>query len=142
MPHTDTIPVSASIASTGKGIRYIGDHAWATGGAISLSNTTQKTQLEFITGSGYIVGQFIFTGPTSETNPSGERDAIFRIQFNDQTVGYCQRLTGSSLIGTGETTINIIIPPLTKVHIGARSSGSDADYFTAVMFSGRVYGAV
>ena len=57
MPETDTIPVSASIASTGKGIRYIGDHAYAYSGAVALDNTTdENTYLEFTSGSGYIVG--------------------------------------------------------------------------------------
>ena len=42
MTDTDTIPVSASIASTGKGIRYIGGGYWAawSGGVISNAGTT------------------------------------------------------------------------------------------------------
>ena len=42
MPETDTIPVSASVASTGTGIRYIGDNAYAISGQIGVG-TGQNT---------------------------------------------------------------------------------------------------
>ena len=56
MPETDTIPVSASIASTGKGIRYIGDYAYAYSGALVLE-TSLIDFLNFTTGTGFIVGK-------------------------------------------------------------------------------------
>ena len=55
MPETDTIPVSASIASTGTGIRYIGDYAYAYSGIVQASGS-DTTALDFTTGSGVIVG--------------------------------------------------------------------------------------
>ena len=58
MTDTDTIPVSASVASTGKGIRYIGDYAYAYSGVLDL--TSPKTALDFTSGAGYIVGKFEF----------------------------------------------------------------------------------
>ena len=58
MPDTDTIPVSASVASTGPGIRYIGDHAYANNNASATD--TETTILEFTTGTGYIIGEFNF----------------------------------------------------------------------------------
>ena len=57
MPETDTIPVSASIASTGKGIRYIGSHAYAYSGSVGVDNN-ETTLLEFTTGAGYITAIF------------------------------------------------------------------------------------
>ena len=57
MPETDTIPVSASIASTGKGIRYIGDYAYALSGKVACNNTG-ATIIESITGSGFIIANF------------------------------------------------------------------------------------
>ena len=53
MPETDTIPVSASVASTGKGIRYVGTHAYAYSGSVGVDNN-ETTLLEFTTGTGYI----------------------------------------------------------------------------------------
>ena len=61
MPATDTIPVSASVASTGKGIRYIGDYAYAYSGTIEVTGTTTEiTMLEFTTGSGLIKAELRF----------------------------------------------------------------------------------
>jgi len=114
-------------------------HCYAYSGNISLS-TTAKLQLNFSSQSEYIVAKIVFTGPASFTNPSGERDSMFRVDFNDTTVAWSHRLTGSSLLGTGETTINIIVPPFTEVKIYADSSGSDADYYTAVVFTGQAIG--
>ena len=62
MPETDTIPVSASVASTGKGIRYIGDYAWALSGDIATSSTAYIEHLAFTTGSGFIVAEFNLIG--------------------------------------------------------------------------------
>ena len=56
MPDTDTIPVSASIASTGLGIRYIGDHCYAYSGEVNVANV-ELSLLDFTTGSGLIVGK-------------------------------------------------------------------------------------
>ena len=56
MPETDTIPVSASVASTGKGIRYIGDYAYAYSGKIVINNETVDF-LDFTSGAGYIVAK-------------------------------------------------------------------------------------
>ena len=57
MPETDTIPVSASVASTGLGIRYIGDWAFALSGIIGVTNS-ETTLLEFNSGAGLISGIF------------------------------------------------------------------------------------
>ena len=59
MPETDTIPVSASIASTGKGIRYIGNWAYALSGKVACDNTG-ATIIESITGSGFIIANLKF----------------------------------------------------------------------------------
>ena len=64
MPETDTIPVSASVASTGTGIRYIGDHCYAFSGAVSASGSEQ-TLFDFTTGTGYIVATLTFNGANS-----------------------------------------------------------------------------
>ena len=118
----------------------LGEHCYAYSGNVTLS-TTAKDQLSFTTPKGYIVAQFVFTGPASFTNPSGERDCLFRVDFNGIPVAWSHRLTGSNQLGTGETTLNIIIPPYTTVEVLADSSGSDSDYFTAVVMTGRMYDA-
>ena len=71
MPETDTIPVSASVASTGKGIRYIGDYAYFYGGANSAS-TTAENHIDFTSGAGFIVGRVYVNGSIESGSGSGE----------------------------------------------------------------------
>ena len=54
MPETDTIPVSASVASTGLGIRYIGDWAYANSGWLSVATGADTVLLDFTSGAGMI----------------------------------------------------------------------------------------
>ena len=63
MPETDVIPTSASVASTGPGIRYIGDHCYAMSGAITSTGSAtgaDTSYLNFVTGTGYIVAKIIW----------------------------------------------------------------------------------
>ena len=55
MTDTDTIPVSASVASTGKGIRYIGDYAYAYSGNYEANTTVIEGIIDFTSGAGVIV---------------------------------------------------------------------------------------
>ena len=83
MTDTDTIPVSASIASTGTGIRYIGNHVYALSGVEqdAASGGANTTLLDFVSGSGYIRGVLDF----SNTN-SGGQDNFFQLLFNEVIV--------------------------------------------------------
>ena len=54
MPEPDTIPVSASIASTGPGIRYIGDYAYANSGWLAVATGADTVLLDFTSGAGMI----------------------------------------------------------------------------------------
>ena len=71
MPDTDTIPVSASIASTGKGIRYIGDYAYAYSGALAAAGSPGTDYLDFTTGAGLIIANvqwFYIAAATNDVN--------------------------------------------------------------------------
>ena len=54
------IQPEASVATTGLGIRYIGDYCYAYSGVIDLVGASTETQLEFTTGSGLISGEYTF----------------------------------------------------------------------------------
>ena len=79
MPETDTIPVSAGIASTGKGIRYIGDHCYAYSGTFQAA-TSAATMLSFTTGSGFIVGEFTFNAQTRIAAAVSGGTSAFEVQ--------------------------------------------------------------
>ena len=81
MPETDTIPVSASIASTGKGIRYIGGHCFAYSGSHPATAAGHTAMLDFTSQSGYIIAKIAFG------NTSASADHIeFEIKLNGEVV--------------------------------------------------------
>ena len=139
MPHTDTTPVSASIASTGLGIRYIGDWAYALSGTVPASQTPQ-TILDFTTGSGYIVGKFNCSPVTNFTTVDGA-ETTFQLSFNGEVVAIQMFHNNASDTGGNYWILNVFIPPLTAVKLEMDAGSNTATYLGTAMFHGRVYGA-
>ncbi len=126
------VPVqpSASVAATGLGIRYIGDHCYAYSGMLAGSTSSETTYLEFQPGAGLIQGEFA-VGSVNETT----RKTVY-IYFND--IGIIKQDIDNAY--SWNNKFNLIIPPLTLVKVALKLGGDDGMYswFT---FSGRVYGA-
>ena len=139
MPETDTIPVSASIASTGLGIRYVGEHCYANTGTIPASQTAQ-TILNFTTGSGYIVGKFNCSPATNFSTVDGT-ETTFQLSFNDEVVAIQMFHNNASDTGGNYWSLDVLIPPFTIVKLEMDSGSNTATYLGTAMFSGRVYGA-
>ena len=138
MPETDTIPVSASIASTGKGIRYIGNYAYAYSGAYG-AETAASTKLEFTTGSGVIVGVFQLNTPVS--TGTGIQASTAQVLFNEEAVARIKTLGSTSNQGfSSSQTQDLIIPPFTKVKIIVTSTDDQSGQLGSVIITGRVYG--
>jgi len=137
MPHTDVIPTSASIASTGTSIRYVGQFAYGLSGTVGVANST-VTLLSFQSGSGVIQGIFNFHRGSGAN--SGD-DYLYKILFNGEEL-FEQLNSGfqSNVEGYIYPT-RLIIPPLTIVTVTAINNDSSAVNKIAVTFSGRVYGA-
>ena len=136
MPETDTIPVSASVASTGKGIRYIGARAYSYSGAVASPNsaTPDATLLEFTTGSGILICDVQFVDETS-----GNATRILQFKLND-TVALLNKyqIVGGYAIGP-QPQYNLLLPPRTKFQLNFSINGTtDNGYAT---LTGRVYGA-
>ena len=139
MPHTDTIPVSASIASTGTGIRYIGEHCYAFSGKNQI-NTSDVEHLSFTTGAGYIVAKLYCNGSTSDSDVLDGQSSLFHIQFNGSVVAVLKTETATEDMPMS-VAIGVVIPPLTSVVVDVLSSSNSAGFETSVVFTGRVYGA-
>ena len=140
MPHTDVIPTSASIASTGKGIRYIGQHCYAMSGFYEAS-TTETEVLNFTTGSGYIDALIQLNGAVDDDNPADRQSTTGAIYFNG--IGVAILACGNSAVDAPMTDRNrLIIPPFTNVKIDVDSDANQADQYVTVNVIGRVYGAV
>ena len=140
MPETDTIPVSASTASTGLGIRYVGNWAYAYNTQTMINSSTPV--FAFTTGAGLIVGEFELSGPLSFTSggiASGDVTGL-QINLNGVTVAYLKSDTQTEDM-PATTSWNIIIPPITKVEVNILAPSTSGDYTMSVAFVGRVYGA-
>ena len=139
MTEADVIQPSASIASTGKGIRYIGKHCYAYSGSIQ-ADTTPVEHLNFTTGSGYIMAEFTCIGSIIASNPAMGDNSIFPITFNDILVATLKTETREEDMPT-VTIITLVIPPFTKIIVKCDSSADTAGNETSVTVTGRVYGA-
>jgi len=134
MPHTDVIPTSASIASTGLSIRYIGNHAYAYSGSHQATAAGHTTMLDFTSQSGYLIAKIAF-GNTSVSSDHIE----FEINLNGETV------MAAIADAIGESfplnDFRMLIPPNTHVEITTINASGGGDRTVFVSLSGRVYGA-
>jgi len=138
MPHTDTIPVSASIASVGKGIRYIGGWAYAYSGTFEAT-TAEQTALEFTTGNNLFVGKIQLNAFLQLSNVSVRQGAA-NITFNGEQVALLMAASPNEN-APFETSQDLIIPALTEVKVTVIAETDDANNYATVVMTGRVYGA-
>lgn len=140
MMKAEPLPPDASIASTGRGIRYIGNHCYAFSGAFAATADPQTT-LEFTTGTGYIVGDFQLNAAVNSTNPASGSATLAIIKFNDETIAIIKSEANVDDL-PNNITQKVLIPSLTKVLITIESNDNQAAQFATVTLVGRVYGAV
>ena len=131
----EAVPINASVASTGLGLRYIGQHCYGYSGDFASDANNDTEYLNFTSGSGYIVGtcQFHYGQNTDD-------DYAYRIEFNDITV--CNYVTTGGRDGQGsepDSSIPIVIPPFTKVVMSCQNISSVTGRRQNVIFVGRVY---
>jgi len=135
MPHTDVIPTSASTASVGKGIRYIGNWAYAYSGPVGVPNS-ETILLDTVSGSGILkaIIQLAYGTPDSD-------NMQYKIYFNDLIVMQFS-MSGAVDVGNWQTMLyNFIIPPLTKIKVTAQNTTSVTERIQTATITGRVYGA-
>ena len=133
---TEAVPASATVASTGKGIRYIGSHCFGYSGILNVGDSAVEL-LSFQSGAGYIVGKVQFYYPEAYTE-----DYKYSILLNGDVVfAYIAAAnSGSDDSSEPDNFINIVIPPQTQVSITAVNN-TDTDVRTqGVAFTGEVYG--
>jgi len=126
------VPVQpeASVVQTGFGIRYVGDHCYAYNNASATDSET--TILEFVSGSGYIVGEFNFNKNTGDGD-----DMQYQVYLNDQVIqGWIHDYSGRGF----RNLVLLTIPPLTLVKATATNDTSSTGRLVVLSFSGRVYG--
>ena len=134
MPETDTIPVSASVASTGPGIRYIGDHVYAYSGTISVSGSLTEL-LNFNVGTEYLVGSLELHGTFAQI---GQSQIRINILLNEQSIidTYWEQALDATFL---DYPTKLVIPPLTDVII-QMSQASGVNRNMQATFIARAYG--
>ncbi len=135
MTEADVIQPSASIASTGKGLRYIQNWVYAYSGEIAVNNV-EGTLIEARSASGIIVGHFQqqYFGGSSDNYK-------WRIYFNDQAIAAVQEPGITTAVGNTFFQINLIIPPFTLIKITAQNVTDTSSNDMGAILTGRVYGA-
>jgi len=142
MAEAEGIPPTASVASVGLGIRYIGDHAWCMSGTFDATQSTQ-TCLDFSSGTGYILADFQFNAAICVVNSSCVGSGFtqgFAVKFNGIVVAMVKAEALNEDMPTTATQ-RLIIPPFTRVVVTVISNTADSSFDSTVNMSGRVYDA-
>jgi len=133
MAEAEGIPPTASVASVGPGIRYVGQHCYAYSGVINLTGSAVD-YLDFVTAdAGYIIAKIKISADWS-----GLSSTELYIQFyvNEQLVMF-ERDTGNNYV-PGNLEWPIFLPPNTRLQVQLNAGATqEAD----VILIGRVYGA-
>jgi len=145
MTEAEGIPPTASVASVGFGINYIGvgkhQYAYALSGAYAAASTA-FVMLEFVSGAGLIDAEFCLNGQvrfTADVDQGG--DSGFQISLNDEIVAIVRLDTVStSPGGPGALFSRMIIPPFTRVKVEAVSKEDNINEQITCNMHGRVYG--
>lgn len=140
MAKAEGIPPTASVASLGFGIQYIGNHIYGASGEINTNNNV-LTALEFTSGSGYILA-FIYWG-VDITDFDTDKNVGLEIKLNDllfyQTRGQLSASGDWDGI-VGNIKVEFLIPPFTPVKIEVSTNQANTVGQT-ILISGRVYDA-
>ena len=131
MAEAEGIPPTASVASVGPGINYVGSWVYAYSGTIpdGGSGSAASTLLSFTSGAGLIVSQLSMI-----TNSESNANVYIDLQLNGSSV--FKGLSDDVPSLYGPFPVEIMIPPFTEVVLKWGSSGS---FIMTATLTGRVY---
>jgi hypothetical protein len=124
------------IAGAGLDLNYVGNHVFAfSGGITTLAGNADATMLDMVTGSEYIVGDFVFFAAV-DPNLTGGSKTQFKLTLNGIKVVEVDADTSQEDMQT-YIRFPIIIPPYTNVKVVNEAAGDG--FQTYATFSGRAY---
>jgi len=129
---------NASVAATGQGIRYIGEHAYAYNTA--PASEVPSNILEFTSGSGYIVGTIQLNANVLASDPPTGVIATLDVTLNGETA-ILLKATSIDALTPASASCDMIIPPFTRVAASIDTNSNTSTYIGSVALIGRVYGA-
>jgi hypothetical protein len=128
---------SQNVASVGKELNYIGNHAYAYSGA-QTSASSEQTLLEFQSGSNTVVGRITCTGgiPNNGEGVASGVISAFTLTLNGIEI---TRMKTETLQEDSPTFTEypILIPPYTSVKLIVISNGTVGK--TSAIIVGKVY---
>jgi len=129
------VPVNASVASTGLGIRYVGEQAYGfSGGVIATNSVTPITMLKFTSGAKVLKVFFQYFDNTDSSVRRWQQ-----LTLNGEVV-LANSYDGTPENGGHGIYYNAIIPPLTEVEFGCNMVSASGDRTMYVTMTGRAYG--
>jgi len=144
MAEAEGIPPTASVASVGKGLRYIGTepmYAYAFSGSYEAT-TAAQTVLDFDSGGGFIYGKLELFAGTNFASPGNGTQTTAQVAFNGEVINVLKNVSKYPSEGQGNSgTCRVIIPPFTNVVVQIDSNEDTAAELCHVIFTGRVYDA-
>jgi len=132
MATAEALPPDASTASTGLGLRYIGDYVWAASGEIAdaASGGANSTLFDFSSGTGVIIATINFGNSVSVNNQT-----FLALNYNGLNVMAFDN-DAESTFNTQPVELQILIPPFTEVTLKWGCNANEEGYAFLV---GRVY---
>jgi hypothetical protein len=140
MAKAEGIPPTASVASVGLRLNYIGTdpqycYAYSEMKQVSSSDVLH---LDFTSGAGFITATFTALAAVLPGTLSDGVASMFKIEFNGLILATAKV---DSLQEDMPTVVKfpLIIPPFTVVEINCESEGSTSNMKTSCQLTGRVY---
>jgi len=118
-------------SGTGKGLNYIGDHAYAHSGIVSVTNT-ETTLLEFFVSSNqYLIARITIGSQAG----SGDDMKMSVLINNEQVYSNYEALVSMPT----QNPLHILLPPDSSVKVVAQNVGSASGREMECVIVGRVY---
>ena len=126
---------SGGTAGTGKGLNYLGEHAYANSGAIT-NTTSYKNILDFNIGAHYIVGTLTVNGSVVPATVAGGNISVYDVKVNNETVALL-KFDSQTEDMPQTATIPMILGAYDHVEVSVKAD--DTNGVDTALFSGRVY---
>jgi len=124
-------PTGSGGAGTGTSINYLGNHAYAYSGVLSVTNST-TTMIDATTGTQYLVGKF-----QPSVNVDTSDNMFFKVLIDGEEIA--ATLIGSTTSNSPYEEIEIIVAPFTRIQITCANDSSSTGRDCSAVFTGRVY---
>ena len=112
MPHTDAIPASATVATTGKGIKYIASGYWAGWSGQVITNNSTETAFEFTSPDAPL--KALISWATDFGQIGNGHEYRLTIELNEEIVYRFGSKNEAARASADWDPIYLVIPPFSK----------------------------